>query len=56
MTIVDIIVLILAIIGVYHIIDGVMYYRFVKQNKQFLEDFKNEYHKRNNDNNNKTTQ
>lgn len=53
MTIINFIVLILAIIGVYHIIEDILYKHFIKQNKQFLDDFKDEYNKRNN---NKTMQ
>lgn len=53
MTIINFIVLILAIIGVYHIIEHIRYSYFIKQNKQFLKDFFNEYDKKNN---NKTIQ
>ena len=44
----DIIVLILAIVGVYHIIEELAYKNFVKENKEFLKDFSNEYEKKEN--------
>lgn len=47
MTIVDIVVVGLAIVGVYHIIEEILCIQFEKENKQFLEDFKREYEKKN---------
>lgn len=47
MTIWNIVVLILAVIGMYHIIEEVRYRHFVKGNEEFLEKFAKEYNQEN---------
>ena len=49
MLILNALILTLAIIGVYHIVEEVALEFFKKKNEQFLKDFMEEYEKRNDD-------